>query len=136
MDVAQLPALNASLNGVATVLLSVGYVLIRQGRETAHRGCMLAAFGCSVLFLISYLIYHFQVGSVPYQGVGWSRVVYFSVLISHVMLAAIVPFLALITLTRGLRGRRELHKRIARWTLPIWLYVSITGVVVYWMLYG
>lgn len=136
MHLAQLPALNASLNGVAALLLIAGYTMIRQRREIAHRNFMLAAFGCSVLFLISYVVYHYRVGSVPYQGVGVLRAVYFSVLISHVVLAAIVPFLALITLIRGLRGQRARHRKIARWTLPIWLYVSVTGVVVYWMLYG
>lgn len=97
---------------------------------------MLAAFGCSTLFLISYLIYHFQVGSVGFKGQGWIRPVYFTILISHTILAAAVPVLALITLVRGLRARFDAHRRIARWTLPIWLYVSVTGVTIYLMLYG
>jgi uncharacterized membrane protein YozB (DUF420 family) len=96
---------------------------------------MLAAVGCSTLFLISYLIYHYQVGSVRFQGQGWIRSVYFTILITHTILAAAVVPLALITLTRALRERFDSHRRIARWTLPIWLYVSVTGVVVYWMLY-
>jgi uncharacterized membrane protein YozB (DUF420 family) len=135
MEVTDLPAVNASLNAIAAVFLVVGYLFIRQGRQTAHRNCMLAAFACSTLFLVSYLVYHYQVGSVRFQGVGPVRTVYFSVLISHTVLAAAVPILAIVTLVRALRGRFERHRRIARWTLPIWLYVSATGVVVYWMLY-
>jgi uncharacterized membrane protein YozB (DUF420 family) len=113
----------------------VGYVLIRSGRRVAHQRLMLAAFASSVLFLASYLIYHAQVGSVRFQGTGPVRTVYFTILLTHTVLAAAVPFLAVITLTRGLRGRFERHVAIARWTLPIWLYVSITGVVIYLMLY-
>ncbi len=96
---------------------------------------MLAAFGCSILFLISYLVYHFQVGSVPFKGQGWIRPVYFTILLTHTILATTVVPLALITLTRALRERFDAHRRIARWTLPTWLYVSVTGVIVYWMLY-
>ena len=102
----------------------------------AHRLCMLSAFATSSLFLISYLTYHYQVGSVPFQGRGWIRFVYFAILISHTILAAAIVPLVLLTLARALRGRFDRHKRIARWTLPLWLYVSITGVIVYWMLYG
>jgi len=102
----------------------------------AHKLCMLLAITASSLFLISYLTYHYQVGSVPFKGQGWFRVVYFSVLISHTVLAAAIVPLVLVTLTRALRGSFDRHKRIARWTLPIWLYVSVTGVLVYWMLYG
>ena len=131
-----LPTLNASLNTLAAVLLLVGFWMIRTRRVEAHRRCMLAAFGCSVLFLISYLTYHFQVGSVKYQGVGMLRTVYFTILLTHTVLAAAVPFLAIITLVRALRERWDRHRAIARWTLPIWLYVSVTGVVIYWMLYG
>ena len=130
-----LPTVNATLNAAAAVLLISGYLLVRKRRLEAHRACMLAAFACSVLFLISYLTYHYQVGSVRFQGTGAIRSVYFSVLISHTVLAALVPFLAIITLVRALRQRFDQHRRIARVTLPIWLYVSITGVVVYWMLY-
>ncbi len=135
MDVSNLPAVNASLNGACTVLLVVGYAFIRRGRREAHRRCMLAALGCSAAFLASYLYYHYQVGSVPFQGVGPVRVVYFSILLTHTVLAATVPVLALITLIRALRERFDSHRAIARWTLPIWLYVSITGVIVYLMLY-
>lgn len=135
MDVRDLPALNAALNATAAVLLVWGYLLIRRRRIEAHRRVMLAAFATSVVFLISYLIYHYQVGSVRFQKSGTIRTVYLSVLGTHTVLAAVVPFLSLITLSRGLRGRYEKHRRIARWTLPIWLYVSVTGVIVYWMLY-
>ena len=135
MQVTDLPGVNASLNALAAVLLVVGYLFIRSGRRQAHKRCMLAAFGCSILFLVSYLYYHWQVGSVRFQGQGIVRTVYLSLLLTHTVLAAAVPFLALITLVQGLRERFDRHVRIARWTLPIWLYVSVTGVAVYWMLY-
>lgn len=134
-DAADLPGVNAALNAVAATLLSAGYVLIRTGRVAQHRACMLAAFGASTLFLTSYVVYHLEVGSVPFTREGPIRVVYFAVLISHVVLAALVPPLALVTLLRALRGRFAAHAALARWTLPIWLYVSVTGVAVYWMLY-
>ena len=130
-----LPTVNATLNALAAALLVTGFLLIRARRVKAHRACMLSAFACSVLFLISYLYYHSQVGSVRFQGVGGLRTLYLTILATHTVLAAAVPFLALITLTRGLRGQFARHRAIARWTLPIWLYVSVTGVVVYWMLY-
>ena len=135
MDVHQLPAVNAALNTTATVLLLTGYALIRAGRRRAHRNVMLAALACSVLFLSSYLIYHAQVGSVRFQGQGPLRTVYLTILATHTVLAALVPFLAGATVVLAFRGRLDRHKRLARWTLPIWLYVSVTGVVVYWMLY-
>jgi uncharacterized membrane protein YozB (DUF420 family) len=135
VGIADLPAVNATLNGAAAVLLGVGYVLIRRGRWTQHRAVMLAAFATSILFLISYLVYHAHIGSKHFPGQGPIRAVYFAILISHTMLAATVPFLALITLSRGLSARYDRHRSIARWTLPIWLYVSVTGVVVYFMLY-
>ncbi len=130
-----LPALDAVLNALAAVLLVTGFLLIRARRRTAHRNVMIAALVCSTLFLTSYLIYHAQVGSVRFPGTGGWRTVYFTVLISHTLLAAAVPVLALITLSRALRQRFDRHRQIARWTLPIWLYVSVTGVVVYLMLY-
>lgn len=135
MTAQDLPTLNALLNTIATTLLVVGYRHIRAGRIEAHRACMLGAFAVSVAFLISYLIYHAQVGSVPFPGTGWIRYVYFAILIPHILLAAVVPWLALVTLYRGLRMERERHRRLARWTLPIWLFVSVTGVLVYLMLY-
>ncbi len=130
-----LPAVNAILNATAAVLLVTGYFLIRQRRIQAHKRVMLTAFGVSIAFLACYLIYHSQVGSVPYQKTGALRVVYFSILITHTLLAATVPVLAIITLRRALRGDFKRHRRIARWTFPIWLYVSATGVIVYLMLY-
>jgi putative membrane protein len=130
-----LPTVNAALNAVAGTLLVVGYVLIRQGRIQQHRRVMLAAFTTSALFLVSYVIYHANAGSRPFLGQGPIRVVYFAILISHVILAAAILPLALITLNYGLRARFDRHVPIARWTLPIWLYVSVTGVIVYVMLY-
>ncbi len=127
--------LNAALNATATVLLVTGYVLIRCRRELAHKRVMLSAFGVSAAFLVSYLIYHGIAGSVRFSGEGNVRYLYYTVLISHVLLAVTVPFLASGTIYLGLRDRRAAHRRLARWTFPIWLYVSVTGVVVYWMLY-
>jgi putative membrane protein len=135
ISTAELPTLNAALNTFSAALLCAGYLFIRRKNIRAHRACMLAAFACSTLFLISYLIYHYQVGSVPYKGQGWIRTVYFLILISHTILATSVAPLALITLVRALREKFPQHRRIARWTLPIWLYVSVTGVIVYLMLY-
>jgi uncharacterized membrane protein YozB (DUF420 family) len=135
MDYSALPTVNALLNVSGAICLVAGWRFIRQGRREAHRRAMLAAFGFGVLFLVSYLLYHFNVGSVKFQGQGVVRKVYFAVLLSHTVLAAAVPFLASITLIRALRERFDRHRAIARWTLPIWLYVSVTGVVVYWMLY-
>ena len=135
LDVTLLPAVNATLNGTAAVLLIAGYIQIRRGRIDAHRTCMLAAFTTSALFLVSYLIYHALVGSVAFTGQGPIRTLYFTVLVSHVILAALILPLALVTLRRGLRRDDARHVALARWTLPIWLYVSVTGVAVYWMLY-
>lgn len=130
-----LPALNASLNATSAVFLSIGWLLIRRRRIEAHRLCMLSAFVVSALFLISYVVYHANVGSVPYQGQGAIRTVYFAILITHVILAAAILPLAIVTLSRALSRRFDRHRKIARWTLPIWLYVSVTGVVIYVMLY-
>jgi uncharacterized membrane protein YozB (DUF420 family) len=135
ISVHELPAVNATLNATSAVLLAYGYVLIRRKRVSAHRRTMIAAFAVSVLFLISYLVYHAQVGSVRFQKTGAIRTVYLTILLTHTVLAAMVPFLAGITLYRGWTAKYERHRRIARWTLPIWLYVSVTGVVVYLMLY-
>jgi uncharacterized membrane protein YozB (DUF420 family) len=135
MSVSDLPALNATLNAIAAMLLVIGYVLIRRGRIQQHRRVMLAAFCTSALFLISYLTYHANVGSRPFTGQGPIRAVYFTILVTHVILAAAILPMALITLSFALRSRFDRHLRIARWTLPIWLYVSVTGVVVYLMLY-
>jgi len=135
MSISDLPALNATLNGIAAALLVTGYVLIRQGHVLQHRRVMLAAFGTSALFLVSYLIYHANIGSRQFPGRGSIRAIYFTILITHVTLAAAILPLALITLSRALQSRFDRHMRIARWTLPIWLYVSVTGVIVYLMLY-
>jgi uncharacterized membrane protein YozB (DUF420 family) len=135
MDVHSLPAVNATLNGIAAILLLIAYVLIRQRRIQAHRRVMLTAFGVSVAFLICYLIYHSQTGVLHYAKTGPIRIAYFSLLTTHTLLAATVPVLAIITLRRGLRTDYQRHRRIARWTFPIWLYVSVTGVIVYLMLY-
>ena len=134
-EVHQLPTVNATLNGIAFVLLLVGFALIRARRIEAHRIVMLSAFACSVLFLVSYLVYHAQAGSTRFPGTGTARTIYLGILLTHTVLAAAVPFLALVTLVRALRRRFDRHRAIARWTLPIWLYVSATGVVIYWMLY-
>lgn len=130
-----LPTVNAILNGTAAVLLVIGWNFIRQKKIEQHRRTMLAAFTVSVAFLISYLVYHFHVGSVRFPHEGAIRTVYLTILATHTVLAAAVPFLAVITLNRGLKMRVAKHRAIARWTLPIWLYVSVTGVVVYLMLY-
>lgn len=136
ISIAQLPTLNAALNSLSAVFLCAGYLFIRSKNRDAHRRCMVAALACSTLFLISYLVYHFQVGSVGFKGQGWIRPVYFTILITHTLLAAAIVPLVLVTLIRALRERFDAHRRIARWTFPIWLYVSITGVVIYLMLYG
>ena len=131
-----LPSINATLNALSAVLLVWGYLLIRGKRVERHRRVMKTAFATSCLFLVCYLIYHSQVGSVPFHHEGTAlRTVYLTILFTHTILAAAVPVLAIITLRRGLSARYDKHRRIARWTLPIWLYVSITGVVVYGMLY-
>jgi len=135
ISVTELPALNAALNSLSAVFLCAGFLFIKSGSRNAHRACMLTAFTCSILFLISYLVYHSQVGSVGFKGQGWVRPVYFAILLSHTILAAAVVPLVLITLRRALRENFAAHRRIARWTFPIWLYVSVTGVIVYWMLY-
>lgn len=133
---AELPAVNAILNATSAVLLALGYSFIRRKRVAAHRACMIMAVVVSVLFLISYVTYHAQVGSKHFEGQGLAWAVYFSILISHTVLAmAVALYLAPVTLVRALRERFDRHKTIARWTLPIWFYVSVTGVIIYFMLY-
>ncbi len=129
------PVIDATMNGVSTVLLLVGHSLLKGGRIAAHRAFMIAAVISSTIFLGSYLYFHYHVGSVHFQGRGWSRPIYFTILISHVILAAAIVPLVIITLIRALRERFDKHRAIARWTYPLWLYVSITGVIVYVMLY-
>jgi uncharacterized membrane protein YozB (DUF420 family) len=135
IDAAQLPHLNAALNSLSAVFLTLGFFFIKDRNIRAHRAAMLAAVASSTLFLISYLVYHYQVGSVPFKGQGWIRIVYFTILLTHTVLAAAIVPLVLVTVIRALRARFDAHRRIARWTFPIWLYVSVTGVAVYWMLY-
>jgi uncharacterized membrane protein YozB (DUF420 family) len=134
-DYSLFPAINASLNGTSALLLATGRVFIARGKMAAHRACMIAAVTASSLFLVSYLYYHAHVGSVRFKGQGWVRPVYFSILTTHTILAAIIVPLVILTLSRGLRGRFDRHRAVARWTFPLWMYVSITGVVIYLMLY-
>lgn len=134
-DYSVFPALNASLNGASAVLIVTGHSFIRRGKVQLHRACMLSAVGTSTVFLACYLYYHAHVGSVHFPGQGWARGLYFSILISHTVLASAVPVLVVFTVVFAFRQKFDLHRRIARWTYPIWLYVSITGVIVYLMLY-
>ena len=135
LTVHDLPVINATLNGTAGILLLIGLFLIRQRRVSAHQKVMWTAFTVSCLFLVCYLVYHYNVGSVRFDKPGWVRTVYLWILGTHTVLAAAVPFLAVITLTRGQRGNIARHRAIAKWTFPIWMYVSVTGVVVYLLLY-
>jgi uncharacterized membrane protein YozB (DUF420 family) len=135
LRLSDLPTLNAFLNSIATVLLLLAFREIRRGRWRRHRGFMIAAFATSSLFLVSYLVYHFQVGSVRYEGTGLLRALYLSILLTHTVLAATVPVLATVTLTLGLRRRDARHRKWAKVAFPVWLYVSVTGVIIYLMLY-
>jgi uncharacterized membrane protein YozB (DUF420 family) len=135
VSVSDLPALNATLNATSAVLLVTAWILIKRGRWIAHRNVMLAAVCTSLLFLVSYLTYHAQVGSVRFTKQGPIRLVYFTILLTHTVLAAVIVPMVMVTLWRGLAAKYDRHRRIARWTLPIWLYVSVTGVIVYLMLY-
>jgi uncharacterized membrane protein YozB (DUF420 family) len=135
MDLAVLPTVNAVLNALTAILLLLGYFFIRRGSRSSHKKIMIGAFSTSALFLISYLYYHAHVGSIPFRGTGSARVVYFTILVSHSILAAVIVPMATVTLFRGLSSRFDKHRRLARLTLPVWLYVSVTGVAVYIMLY-
>jgi putative membrane protein len=135
IETSDLPTLNALLNGLSAVFLLIGFLLIRQKRWKAHRAVMWTAFAISVIFLMSYLTYHYNEGSRPYEGEGISRIIYFVILITHVVLAAAVPPLAIVSLWRGTQKQFKKHRKIAKYTLPIWMYVSVTGVLVYLMLY-
>jgi putative membrane protein len=130
-----LATVNAVLNSLSAVFLVLGFIFIRNKQISRHKACMLVAFSASTLFLGSYILYHYQVGSVPFRGTGWVRPAYFTLLLSHIVLAAAIVPMALVTLARALRGNFYQHRRIAHWTFPVWLYVSVTGVMVYWMLY-
>jgi putative membrane protein len=134
-EITLLPTFNACLNATSAILLLVGYRLIQQKHIEAHRACMIGACGVSLLFLVSYLTYHYYVGATRFPGQGWVRPVYFGILISHTILAALLPFFVMVTLARALRAQFLRHRHIARWTFPLWLYVSVTGIVVYLMLY-
>ena len=135
MNISDLPALNAALNALSGSLLGVGYAMIRRGRVRAHKAFMLAAVGVSTLFLVSYVVYHYHAGSTRFPGTGWVRTLYLVILVTHAVLAAAVVPLAAVTLVRAWREEFAAHRRIARWTLPIWFYVSVTGVIIYVMLY-
>ncbi|MBI4447045.1 MAG: DUF420 domain-containing protein [Acidobacteria bacterium] len=135
MTITDLPALNASLNALSALFLLLGYRFIKKGNIARHRICLWTAVTTSILFLIFYLIYHYHTGSRSFPGQGRVRILYFAILISHTVLAAFIVPLVLITLTRALKGKFDVHRRIARWTFPLWLYVSLTGVVIYLMLY-
>ena len=135
MTISDLPALNATLKALSAVLIMTGYVLIRRGDRVLHKWCMISALKTSTAFLVSYVIYHANTGSRPFPGVGAIRLIYFAILITHVILAAVIVPMALTTTARGLRAQYVRHVAIARWTLPLWLYVSVTGVVIYLMLY-
>jgi uncharacterized membrane protein YozB (DUF420 family) len=135
MQITDLPALNATLNATSALCLTLGYVFIRRRDRVNHRRAMLTALGTSALFLVSYVIYHANVGSRPFPGQGPIRAVYLTILFTHIVLAAVIVPMALLTASRGLRGRFDRHVRLARWTLPLWMYVSVTGVVIYLMLY-
>jgi uncharacterized membrane protein YozB (DUF420 family) len=130
-----LPAVNAVLNSISAALLVLGFVFIKRKQVARHRACMLGAFGVSAVFLVCYLVHHAQVGSVPFKGTGFVRTLYFAILIPHVLLAAAVVPMALTTISRGLKGNVAKHRPLARVTLPVWLFVSVTGVIVYLMLY-
>ena len=132
---AYFPALNATLNGTSAVLLLIGRMLIKRGKMAAHRTCMIAAMISSAVFLACYLFFHYEAGNILFLGQGWVRPLYFTILISHVTLAIVIVPMAIITLSRGLKARYHQHRAIARWTWPLWMYVSITGVIVYFMLY-
>ena len=135
LPLASLPAVNASLNAACTVFLLLGFAFIRNGKIRYHRFCMIVAFLCSTVFLCFYLWFHFHAGVIRFGGQGWIRPVYLTILITHTTLAVVIVPLILITLSRALRERFDRHRAIARWTLPLWLYVSVTGVIVYWLLY-
>jgi uncharacterized membrane protein YozB (DUF420 family) len=134
-SVTDLPALNATLNAISTLLLVTGWVFIRRGERRKHKACMIAALVTSAMFLTSYVIYHAQAGSKPFPGQGPIRIFYFTILITHVVLAAAIVPMVLMTLSRGLKRQDARHRALARWTLPLWMYVSVTGVIVYYMLY-
>jgi putative membrane protein len=135
MNLSDLPAVNASLNGLSAILLTAGYCFIRQKNQTAHRNCMVAAVCTSTLFLSSYLVYHSQAGRTVFREPQWFRPIYHAILLTHTVLAVVIVPMVLVTLSRAIKGRFELHQKVARWTWPLWMYVSVTGVLIYLLLY-
>ncbi len=135
MSVSDLPVLNACLNSTSAIFLTIGYVFIRQKRQTAHRNCMIVALTASALFLISYITYHYSAGRTVFKDPAWFRPIYLLLLLTHTVLAVAIVPMVIVTVSRALKGRYELHKRIARWTWPLWMYVSVTGVIIYFLLY-
>ena len=135
MTLSDLPPINAGLDSLSTIFLTLGYIFIRQKKITSHRNCMIAAFCTSTLFLICYLVYHYNAGRITFKDPAWFRPIYLTILLTHTVLAAVILPLVLVTLNRALKARYELHKKIARWTWPIWMYVSVTGVLIYFLLY-
>ena len=135
MSLSDLPIVNASLNGLSAILLTAGFVLIKRGNKAGHRNCMIAAFCASTVFLICYLVYHYHAGRTVFKEPQWFRPVYLTLLLTHTVLAVVIVPMILMTLNRAVKKRFELHKRIARWTWPLWMYVSVTGVIIYWLLY-
>ena len=135
MTLSDLPAINAGLNSLSTIFLTLGFIFIRQKKIAAHRNCMIFAFCTSTIFLISYLIYHYYAGRTTFKDPQWFRPIYLAILLTHTVLAAVIVPLVLVTLTRAFQQRFEAHKQIARWTWPIWMYVSVTGVLIYYLLY-
>ena len=135
MSISDLPTLNAILNSISAILLTIGFVFIKQKNREAHRRCMIGAFTTSTLFLISYLVYHYNVGSVKFQGQGAVRTVYFAILLTHTVLAVVIVPLIIAAVVQAIRGKFESHKKITRWAWPLWMYVSVTGVVIYLLLY-
>lgn len=135
MTLSDLPAVNACLNSLSTIFLTLGYIFIRQKKIIPHRNCMIAAFSTSTIFLISYLFYHYFAGRTTFKDPQWFRPIYLGILLTHTILAVVIVPMILMTLSRALKARYELHKKIARWTWPIWMYVSVTGVLIYFLLY-
>jgi len=135
MSLSDLPAVNAVLNSLSALLLTAGYVFIRKGNMTAHRNCMVGALSASVLFLVSYLVYHYNAGRTVFKDPAWFRPIYLALLLTHTVLAVVIVPMVIVTVSRAFKRRFELHKKIARWTWPLWMYVSVTGVLIYFLLY-
>ncbi len=135
MTLSDLPPINAGLNSLSTIFLTLGYIFIRQKKIASHRNCMIAAFCTSTIFLICYLVYHYYAGRTTFKDPQWFRPIYLTILLTHTVLAVVIVPMILMTLNRAIKARYELHKKIARWTWPLWMYVSVTGVLIYFLLY-